>query len=89
MTSPRGIPSYCGSSPLPQAMCVCSYQMQITFPTLLAESLTPQDPSPVFFSPARFAMLCRVHSPSRFHLPLIWLGTARWLWGRYLSNPPN
>jgi len=46
---PRGIPSYCGSSPLPQAMCVCSYQMQIAFPTLLAASLTPQDPSLAFF----------------------------------------
>jgi len=48
-TSPRAIPSYCGSSPLPQAMCVCSYQMQIAFPTLLAASLTPQDPSLAFF----------------------------------------
>lgn len=30
--------------------------MQITFPTLLAGSLPPQWPLPVFFSPARFAM---------------------------------
>lgn len=55
-TSPRGVPPYCGSSPLPQALCVWSYQMQITFPTLLAGSLPPQWPLPVFFSPARFAM---------------------------------
>lgn len=73
-TAPLSIPCYCGSSPLPQALRVCSYQMQITLRTLLAGVLTPQDPSRFFFSlsPARFAMLGGVRSRCRCHLPVIW-----------------
>lgn len=84
MTSPRGIPRYCGSSPLPQAMCVCSYQMQITFPTLLAESLTPQDPSPVgfwgfFFVTSSFCNALQSSQPLPVSLPSDLVVQSRWL----------
>ena len=41
-------------------------------PSWLHLSLHKILPLLFFFSPARFAMLCGVHSPSWFHLPRIW-----------------
>lgn len=57
-TAPLSIPCYCGSSPLPQALRVCSYQMQITLRTLLAGVLTPQDPSRFFFPSHQLVLQC-------------------------------
>lgn len=88
-TAPLSIPCYCGSSPLPQALRVCSYQMQITLRTLLAGVLTPQDPSRFFFSPltSSFCNARRSSQPLPVSPPCDLGCAGRWMEGRHRSNP--